>query len=359
MIFNDDREQAAAYGAKAMDAMAQNGIPATPSNYAIWYVYNSGSHPDLRRDLNILISNKQEFTPERNYEVYDRHFGETAQTHALSETSERIENAVAQLATLMGEAGENTAGYGEQLQSYSGQLAGSSTAEEVRSTIAGILEETRKMAEQHKKLEGNLQNSQQEIKNLRNDISSIRQEALTDALTGIANRKCFDDRMRMYVQEAMETGEPMCLLMLDIDHFKKFNDTYGHQLGDEVLKLVARTFTENVKGRDLPARYGGEEFSILLPQTALENTLVVAEQIRSTVERRRIVNRNNGQTLGAITLSVGAAQYRLGEPVATMLKRADEALYRAKRDGRNRVCAEDPEDVPEAAPVAAPAAAAS
>lgn len=343
MFFNDDREQAAEYGAKAMEAMAKNEIPATPSNYAIWYVYNSGAHPDLRRDMDILISNSQEFTTERNFELYDQHFGDSAQTVALQQTSERIENAVSQLVSLVGEAGETTVGYGESLQSYSGKLAGSATADEVRSTVAGILEETRKMAEQHKKLEGNLQNSQLEIKNLRNDISSIRQEALTDALTGIANRKCFDDRMRLYVQEAMENGEPLCLLMLDIDHFKKFNDNFGHQLGDEVLKLVARTFTESVKGRDLPARYGGEEFTILLPQTAIDNSMVVAEQIRSTVERRRIVNRNNGQTLGAITLSAGLAQYRLGEPVASLIKRADEALYRAKRDGRNRVCLEDPE----------------
>ncbi len=349
MQFTEEIEQAGEYAAKAMAAMQEHKVAATPNNYMVWYVYHAGTNPDLRRDMNILISNKQEFSTARNDEIYDKYFGDTAHTLALQETSERIQGAVTQLVEFLEQANESTAGYGEQLAEHSGKLATSATADEVRKTVGAILEETRKMAHQHKKLEGSLNQSQSEIKTLRQNINSIRKEALTDALTGIANRKCFDDRLLLYVKESMESGDPLSLLLLDIDHFKKFNDSYGHQLGDEVLKLVARTFTENVKGRDLPARYGGEEFAILLPKTALDNGATLAEQIRNMVERRRIVNRNNGQALGAITVSIGAAEYRLGEPIANIIKRADEALYRAKRDGRNRVCMEDPEETPVAA----------
>ena len=132
----------------------------------------------------------------------------------------------------------------------------------------------------------------------------------------------------------------MTLLMVDIDHFKRFNDTHGHLVGDHVLKLVAKVLTEGVKGRDTVARYGGEEFSVILPHTALANALKVAEQLRASVGSRQIINRTRNANYGSVTLSVGAAEYRPGEDLLALMRRADDALYTAKRGGRNRVCAE-------------------
>ena len=143
----------------------------------------------------------------------------------------------------------------------------------------------------------------------------------------------------------METGEPLSVLIADIDHFKHFNDTYGHQLGDQVLKLVARTLTKSVKGRDTPARYGGEEFAIILPQTRLKDASVVADQIRQTITRHKLVGKESGDDYGVITLSFGASQYRPGEPLGNLVRRADAALYHAKRSGRNRVSTEEMVDL--------------
>jgi diguanylate cyclase len=168
----------------------------------------------------------------------------------------------------------------------------------------------------------------------------VRREAVTDALTGIGNRKFFEERMREGAREAMETGEPLALLFMDIDHFKRFNDTFGHQLGDQVLRLVAKTLVESVKGRDTTARYGGEEFAIMLPQTRLVDALRLAEQIRNTMMRRKIVSKNSGEDFGTITLSIGVSAYRPGEALGDMVRRADAALYYAKRNGRNRVASE-------------------
>ncbi len=154
-------------------------------------------------------------------------------------------------------------------------------------------------------------------------------------------------------------GEPLCLLMADIDFFKRFNDTHGHPIGDQVLKLVARTLTETLKGRDTPARFGGEEFAVILPQTVLESAVIVAEQIRVRVASRVIKRRDTQQQLGSITLSIGVTQYRPGDTIADLVQRADEALYAAKGAGRNRVHVQVPlSAIPVAPEIAAASAAA-
>jgi diguanylate cyclase len=141
-------------------------------------------------------------------------------------------------------------------------------------------------------------------------------------------------------REVGEDGGPLCILIGDVDHFKKFNDTWGHATGDQVLRLVAQCFKANTKGRDTAARYGGEEFVVALPQTTLANAITVAEHIRAAVESKKIVKRSTGETLGSISLSIGVAQFKLGEQISETLSRADACLYAAKRSGRNRVIGE-------------------
>ena len=169
----------------------------------------------------------------------------------------------------------------------------------------------------------------------------MQHEAMTDGLTGIPNRKFFEVRLAESIREARDSGEPLCLLVIDIDRFKTFNDTWGHQLGDQVLRLVAKTLTDSVKGRDVTARYGGEEFVIVLERTRLADAVRLADQIRATMMRRKIVRKDTGIDLGVVTVSIGASLYRPDESIEAFVERADAALYVAKRAGRNRVIAED------------------
>ena len=125
------------------------------------------------------------------------------------------------------------------------------------------------MQDQATQVEGNLRASMAEIDGLRRDLQAAWSEARTDGLTGVANRKHFDQALRLAAAQAMEQDAPACLLLADIDHFKHFNDVYGHVLGDQVLRLVASLLRHNVKGQDLVARYGGEEFAVILPATRL------------------------------------------------------------------------------------------
>jgi len=349
MYFPETFDQAHTLGESAMEKMRQFKQPATPNNYAIWYVYHSGGSPDLVRDLDDILQKQEPLTSERSVELYDRYFGTAVERQAIENTGQSLEEAIQKLIGFIDEAGEDSAQFSDALAEFSGELAANESAENARAIIASIVEQTKKVINRQDKLHADLVASTQEVEELRETIQSARREALTDALTGISNRKAFDEAVRMMTKESQENQTGLCLMMLDIDNFKQFNDTYGHPLGDQVLRLVARTFQDCIKGRDIAARYGGEEFAILLPETDLAPAAKLADKIRETVANKRIVNRQSGQTLGQITLSAGVALFKTDETIEEFIHRADAALYTAKRSGRNRVVREDQADTNEAA----------
>jgi diguanylate cyclase (GGDEF)-like protein len=196
-------------------------------------------------------------------------------------------------------------------------LGGERSPADVRKLVEGLIAATRAMEHRAKSLEGELQASSQQVSELRDKLADVRKESLTDPLTCIANRKAFDEAARSALAAVTDEEEEVALLLCDIDHFKNFNDTWGHQTGDQVLRLVAACLSENVKGRDTAARYGGEEFAVLLRGTSLEAATRVANQIRTTVEHKKLVKKSTGDVLGTITISIGVAQIGRGEAIET------------------------------------------
>ena len=334
-------EQAAAFAESALKLMAAQGIPATPANFTVWYAYHAGQSDELTRALDSMLDDKVEFTRERNQEIHEKYFSFEGEGHEIRETTSRLQTAVNNVLGLLGEAGREQSDYGEKLAGFSGELSDSADNEQVAALVRGILSETQQIVEKSQAMESRLGQSTQQIDELRRHLEEVQREAMTDALTGIANRKYFDATLRAAAKDATDTGEELCLLMIDIDHFKKFNDTYGHLIGDEVLRVVARLLRDNVKGRDTPARYGGEEFSVILPQTSLENAAHLAEQIRGTLAARKVHDKRTDTDYGTLTVSIGAGRFRPGEPQESLVQRADQALYQAKNQGRNQVVTED------------------
>lgn len=338
---HDSFEQALDYARQALEQLVAHNVPATPNNFLVWYTHVSGREPDLSRMVEILEDNNQDFTEAVNADLYVKFFTTELEDQTLHETTSRIEKELQRIVGYVGDAGDGAAEYGKSLATAEGDILGSKDVEGLKSAVTKLVTDTRKMEEINQTLESQLAESTEEVGQLRDDLEDMRREALTDALTGIANRKLFDMELRRQARDAMETGEPMCLLMLDIDHFKKFNDTYGHQTGDEVLKLLAATMSKAVKGDDIPARYGGEEFTVILPATDLDGAVHVAENIRERICKKKLINRATDQDLGRITVSIGASLFEFGESLGDVIKRADQALYKAKGNGRDQVVSQD------------------
>jgi diguanylate cyclase len=337
----DEFRQAKAFSEKAFAAMTAHGVPPTPENFTVWYAYAAGLVLELKRAIDLMIANQDAFNQTANSDLYSRFCNIGDHFNLMQETGDRLHLAADQLIHYIKTASGDTHAFGKTLDKYAIELVAAPGGDKLRTMVSGLILDTQRVAERNRILESQLNESSSEIQQLRKNLELVRREALTDALTGIPNRKFFDTRLRAAVLEANNTGEPLSLVITDIDHFKHFNDTYGHQMGDQVLRLVARTLTDSVKGRDTPARYGGEEFALVLPQTRLADALVLAEQIRRTIMRRHIVRRDTGDDFGTITLSMGVAVYHPTEHLADTLRRADAALYQAKRSGRNRVVSEE------------------
>jgi diguanylate cyclase len=334
---DDPVEQAGLLAQAALAAMARLGVAPTPANFQIWYGHCSMRQPELSATLRSLEAGGAAFTASRCADLHEQFFGPTHQTKLIDEACERFEATMRRLLEELDGMSAEAGAYGGKLQELSCDVQAVDGKQALRGLVNRILDETRTMLSRARELEAELDQSSKQMSTMRLDLASARREANVDDLTRIANRRCFDYELQKAAEQAEARRQPMSLLMLDIDHFKDFNDSHGHQAGDQVLKQVAQLLTKSVKGRDLAARYGGEEFAVILPETGLEGARRLAEQICRTVAGHRVVVKATGRDLGRITLSIGCAQQHWGEPAADLLRRADRALYQAKRMGRNRV----------------------
>ena len=178
--------------------------------------------------------------------------------------------------------------------------------------------------------------------NRANSYSKILQYATIDALTNLNNRRQFEHRLGQEIASAKRQNKPLCAMMIDIDFFKKVNDTYGHASGDAVLRGVASIIKSALRESDIPSRYGGEEFAVLLPFTHIDEAKIVGERLRKAVETSSIPINNEDTDVKSInvTISMGLAEFNSEETGEELFERADKALYNAKESGRNRVCIE-------------------
>ena len=333
-----DKERAEAFANEALAWMAEREIPPTPENFELVYAYVGIENAELKRTVDGLIANGCKFEPSVMNILHQRYFRAPRNDDAVADVSEQMTAELDSILQMLETAGRDQSAYGKTLSMASGELNNGTLGQTaIKTLIDQVINATRTMEARSKLLEQQLQTSSREVNDLRERLESVRRESLTDQLTGIANRKAFDSELDAQIERAMETGDPLCLMMCDIDFFKKFNDTWGHQTGDQVLRLVASCLSENVKGRDTAARYGGEEFAVVLPQTSLQDAMLLADQIRKKVESKKLVKKSTGDILGVITISAGIAQFKPDEAAADLIQRADACLYAAKRAGRNRV----------------------
>ena len=340
----DEHERTMAFAEVALGQIRSLRQTAVPRNYEIWYVYATGYNSPLNKIINETLARNGKLTEADLEQIYETYLSQIKTTDRIDKVGSRVIGEIDDVMVLLTDALGMSASYNASLDGATQKLSSAKTREQVKAVVQSLMKSTHEMRETNKALEERLTLSKSEISNLQQSLEAIRAESLTDPLTGLGNRKYFDRMIEMEVQNAQAAGEPLSLLMFDIDHFKSFNDSYGHLTGDQVLRLVGLSLKQTIKGRDITARYGGEEFAVVLPNTALRQALTVADHIRRAVMAKELKKKSTGEILGRVTISVGVSMLKAGDDTDSLIERADACLYAAKRNGRNRVvCEIDPE----------------
>jgi len=323
----------------ALPLMSEYDIPVTPKNYSVWYRYVSGIDSELRETIDSMLKTRETFSEETNESLYWQFCAEKDENQ-LKNVRDDLQHV---LTTILKEVTELT-GQTERYESFiSGSvkiLSDNPSPDEVKNIVKTIIDETKTLGNYGKTIQTKLVETTDVLENLKKDFEQVKTEALVDFLTGIPNRKAFDQALTEGIGDAKTDMKSLSLLLIDIDHFKRFNDEFGHLVGDHVLKFVVKKIRELVKGRDFLARFGGEEFAVILPQTPLEGAQTVAENIRNYFAQAKLKEISTLRNLGKISVSIGVACYRSGESPEALISRSDMALYSAKNAGRNRVATE-------------------
>jgi diguanylate cyclase len=340
----DDHERTLAFAEIALGQIKALRQPATPRVYEVWYSYATGYNPSLNQTINETLARNGTLSEADVDQIYESFLAPTRLSDRIDKVGSRVRDEIEQVMSMVDAAVGSASSYSESLAGVSLQLGNTGDREGLRAIVQSLVNTAKEMESVNNKLEARLNASKREINQLQENLEVVRTESLTDPLTSLSNRKFFDQALSKAVADALAKQTPLTLIMTDVDHFKTFNDTFGHLTGDQVLRLVALSVKQNVKGQDLTARYGGEEFAVILPDTILRDGVTVADHIRRAVMTKELMKRSTGERLGRVTISVGVASLRPDDSVASLIGRADQCLYAAKHNGRNQViCEADPQ----------------
>ncbi len=326
---------------RALQAMEANQVWPTALNFELWVHYVAAKDTPLASEINALIEKREPFTEALGEQLAAQFLPKAKLNGEILEAGQTLSKELDSVSRAIESARESSEAYGQQLASASESLDGED-AQAIKSMVESLTVATRKVREENHALESQLHDTTAELGRLREHLEQVRLDAMTDALSGLANRKAFDEALERTCNNAAQYGEPMTLAVIDIDHFKSFNDTWGHQTGDQVIRYVASVIDRNSPSPRVSARYGGEEFAIIFPGETARTALAVLEAVREEVSSRILKRRSTNEDLGAITISAGIAERRDNEGPASLIERADGALYASKRGGRNRTSCADP-----------------
>ncbi|MBD9482092.1 GGDEF domain-containing protein [Pseudomonas sp. PDM14] len=339
-LYPEETREAAALLKQAVPQMMRHDIPPNPIHYALWYTYSKGTEPELNRRLEKTVADFDCFPSETASKLFRDYIirGE------LEEARQGQKQVIELVDDIEGDISRSVVGGQNYQLSLSQGLAAlqEPITEDLPSVLNDLQQSTLEMQEQQEKFLYRIRAAQSEIQHLRSQLERAHIAATLDSLTNVFNRNAFT---RLLEQALSTDTKGVALVMLDIDHFKQFNDQYGHPLGDRVLQHVGQLLRDLLPPRAMAARYGGEEFCVILRECFdLHSAHAFAEQLRIKIQALRVKVRSTDKVLDSITASFGLALAQAGDDFESLLTRADDALYQAKRNGRNQIHPASPEE---------------
>ncbi|MCC9624366.1 GGDEF domain-containing protein [Thalassospira sp. MA62] len=323
------------YAQETLKALQARGLRPTPELYHVWFVYFSEENPEILRVIDAVQASGDDLAEDTLLQLYYRYIFDRQAADFLQRGMEDFSKLVESSDECLMSARRGLRDYGKLLDQTNQALM---TDADVDPLIEDLITHTTDMQATIDTLHARLDTYLNRVALLQRELDETRERSFTDGLTRVSNRMYFEQQLADLCN-AVDTGQShdsFCVMMIDLDQFKAVNDRYGHRIGDEILVLIASMLKSNVKGRDLVARYGGDEFAILLPQTPLSDAMNLAADMSKRIAAREIKAKTSGASYGQMTVSIGAAEYIANEGASKLIDRADSALYRAKKEGRNR-----------------------
>jgi diguanylate cyclase len=332
-----DPARTLAFAEIALNQIKAFGLPADPASYALWYAYAAATQPTLNKKIDDLIAAQRVLSVTELDRLHDQYLSPTGMAERADKFSTVLLDQIELIIDLVEAALASSSSLQMQFASAGQELRRTVDRATIKAVIETLVTSIQGMEERASSFQKQLQSSQDVIEALKDDLEQACRDSNTDAITALSNRRHFDIALDQAITTATHNDSPLSLLFIDVDRFKEFNDAHGHQMGDDVLRLLGATLKQALNGQGLAARVGGEEFAIVLPNAELSQAHVLAEDIRSAIMGREVLRRATGERLGRITVSIGVTQYQPSESASSLIERADRHLSKAKEQGRNRV----------------------
>lgn len=333
---SDDFKKSTANLKKAVPLMIKNHVAATPANYALWYTYVDHAIPQLNQELDTVLENYGICPPATNEQLYHNYIASKTET-SMKDLRNNIEVLLLEIASSMTDTLADTSSFSALVDKNFSKLEKVDdeglSIEEVMGVIRELVSESREIRHSTRFLTSQLNTASNEISRLKEQLAEVQRDALFDGLSGLYNRRAFDSDLKTLVN----ARQSLSIILLDIDHFKTFNDNYGHLFGDHVIRAIAKRLQLSCREGISAYRFGGEEFVLIVPNKTLRIARQFAESLRRTVEKLRVKDKRSGQQVENITASFGVAELKADETFESLIERADKLLYEAKQLGRNRV----------------------
>src|SRR3989339_831632 len=340
MAYLEERNKAGEYLRLALTYIAKYNLPANPVNYTVWYEYVAGKNMKLKKAIDASLDAAGPISADNVESLYQKYVADGDRI-VISKLLTKIALMLKDITGHVLETEGDLAGHGQNLGELANQISEAHNYNQIKGIVDQMIVETKELVDSGKRLQTRMKISSEDLKQLQQELEKSQQEAQTDALTSLLNKRGFEKRFELERIRAKQNETPFSIIMVDIDHFKKVNDTFGHLVGDSLLKSVANILKSQLRKNDIASRYGGEEFLILLPETGIDGATAAAQKIKDNLAKKEWKLKETGESMGRVTVSMGIALYRLNEPEEALIKRADDALYLAKNNGRDRIITQD------------------
>jgi diguanylate cyclase len=321
----------------SLEAARKYGNAPTPTVYDVWYNYASGENREMIDRINRLISAGRTIDEYLLGQLHDQYLDKSREHSELSEATAQFDQQVSRIHATIDTHSDACREFSETLEVTNENLSNVKSAQGIREAVSSLISKSKAMDERTRDIHRMLDESQKEIEYLQRALEASQQRELLDPLTNILNRRGFERELIAELHDCEARATPLSLMIVDIDHFKNINDTYGHLIGDEVLKFVGKLLQSHVRPDDVVARYGGEEFAVVLKNCEVGSAAVRAEKFRRALAATTLKVTRSNSILRQITASIGLSQYRKNDDINDLIERSDREMYRSKAGGRNRV----------------------